>query len=333
MNFDKNVGFSFLILILLFSIFNFNSKIVYAITCILPMNATFITPNIITTIGSNSIIASNLSASSQNYCGTAYIYLSWSPPYNSATTYYSDTPGTFTANEIAITSTTPPYVPVNSIFNVITSSEISLTFNGISHYITAPSGNTINGNWIVGFRTWSTNTGTFPNPLTNNTLSVNVPTYTSPTITISNNALTLDQGQSITFNGVITGGTSPYTVNVFVANAVTLGTDMLVNTIITSGTTWSNTITTNSLFPSNSPLVANVVLTDSHPTTVTSGYTSNFRVNSALGTPTLGTSTGKPPSIDSGQSLIFVSYWSGGWAAIKELRSCGDDNSMIYIPC
>ena len=133
--------------------------------------------------------------------------------------------------------------------------------------------------------------------------------YTPPTITISNNALTLDQGQSITFNGVITGGTAPYTVNVFVANAITPSKYMLVNTITTSGTTWSNTITTNSLFPSNSPLEANVVLTDSHPTTVTSGYTSNFIVNPALTTPLINPSN---PTIDNGQSVTFTSTWSGG---------------------
>ncbi|MHB1802786.1 MAG: hypothetical protein ACYCU5_14210, partial [Actinomycetes bacterium] len=133
--------------------------------------------------------------------------------------------------------------------------------------------------------------------------------HSPPTITISNNALTLDQGQSITFNGVITGGTAPYTVNVFVANAVTLGTDMLVNTGVTSGTTWSNTITTNSLFTTNSPLVANVVLTDSNPTTVTSGYTTNFIVNPSL---SAGTPTESNSVIDSGQSTTLTANPSGG---------------------
>ncbi len=109
---------------------------------------------------------------------------------------------------------------------------------------------------------------------------------------------------------MITGGTAPYTVNVFVANAVTLSNYMLVNTIITSGTTWSNTITTNSLFTSNSPLVANVVLTDSHPTTVTSAYTTNFIVNPALGIPTLSASN--TPTVDTGQYELFSSSWSGG---------------------
>ena len=53
----------------------------------------------------------------------------------------------------------------------------------------------------------------------------------------------------------------------------------------------------------------NVVLTDSHPTTVTSGYTSNFIVNSALSTPSISPSN---PTIDNGQSVSFTSSWSGG---------------------
>lgn len=136
------------------------------------------------------------------------------------------------------------------------------------------------------------------------------PTYTSPTVSISNNAITLDQGQSLTLNGVITGGTAPYAMNVILVSSASHTTIVGDNSFGTSALTWNAVFTTNAIMTSNSPIVANVILTDANPTTVTAGYTTNIIVNPALSS----LSTGSSVSIDNGQSYTITATWSGGTA-------------------
>jgi hypothetical protein len=75
-----------------------------------------------------------------------------------------------------------------------------------------------------------------------------------------------------------TGGGGPYTYNWIISNAVTGAS---VNTLTFSNAFTTNTITLQipSYFTTNSPLKANVIVTDQNPTTVNSVYSSNFLAN------------------------------------------------------
>lgn len=136
-------------------------------------------------------------------------------------------------------------------------------------------------------------------------------TYTAPTVTtpIPTNSI-LDAGQYETINTVITGGTPNYDVIFNVANVFTSTNIPQTNTITqTSSTTpvftWQATSTDNS----NSPIRANVIVTDSNPTTVNSVYSVNIVVNPALlaNAPTQSNSV-----IDIGQFTLQSANPAGG---------------------
>jgi len=133
--------------------------------------------------------------------------------------------------------------------------------------------------------------------------------YVSPTISISppSNAAA-DEGQYESFNGVISGGTSPFNVFLNVANAVTTGTVVYTTNAVFAGPSWSfNSILIPANWVTNSPLVANAVVTDSRPTTVSSAYTANFVVNNALA----DTWTVSNSLIDIGQTQTLTSNTLG----------------------
>jgi hypothetical protein len=103
---------------------------------------------------------------------------------------------------------------------------------------------------------------------------------TSPTVTISTPSNSI-QGQTESFSGTITGGTPNYNVFLYVVNSITPGTIVYSTNAIFSGSTWSFSTTIPANWVTNSPLEANVVLTDANSNIATSGYTSTFSITTA----------------------------------------------------
>ncbi len=155
----------------------------------------------------------------------------------------------------------------------------------------------------------SVDSATTPNSIcsASNTITVN----SAPSITISNPANTLaDQNQYESFNGVISGGQSPYNVFLYVVNSVTYGTVVYSANTFFSGTSWSfNGIQIPANWVTNSLLVANVVMTDASSATVNSIYTGNFAANSIQAT---GVLTETNTVIDLGQSSKLTASATGG---------------------
>jgi hypothetical protein len=133
--------------------------------------------------------------------------------------------------------------------------------------------------------------------------------YTSPTVTLTNpsNAL-VDVGQYENFNEVTTGGTANYEVTVNVVNTISLSV-VAYNTITSTSSLATNAVflITSAYIPSCS-FEANVVITDAHPTTVHSSYTTPFAVNAALGSLSIAGNA----LVDSGQVEKIALTWSGG---------------------
>src|SRR4029077_17756874 len=104
------------------------------------------------------------------------------------------------------------------------------------------------------------------------------------------------------------GGTPTYTYNFIVFNSIS-------NTILANqlGSSNSFTFTTNSQWIANSPIKANVLVTDSAAgagQTANSVLSSAITVNSALAVPTITPSS--PIGLDSGQSNTIFTYETGG---------------------
>ncbi len=137
--------------------------------------------------------------------------------------------------------------------------------------------------------------------------------YTVPTTpsqpSASNSVADVNQYESFStsFTGSTgSGGGGPYTYNWIISNSVT---NMVVysNTVSNSLTTNTFTIQVPSYFATNSPLEANVVVTDG-TTIVNSVYSATFTVNSL---PTISLSP-LTNSIDAGQSVTFTNTTSYG---------------------
>ena len=138
-----------------------------------------------------------------------------------------------------------------------------------------------------------------------------IPAYTAPTTPSqpsASNAIA-DVGQYETFSTSFTGSSSPYTYNWIISNSVD-------NSVVYS-ISFSNSLTTNTFtfqvpgyFVSNSPLEANVVVTDAGSVTANSVYSSNFVVfvaPLAAGVPAMSNSV-----VDAGQYETFTATPSGG---------------------
>ena len=140
--------------------------------------------------------------------------------------------------------------------------------------LTVTGSNTVYGAWTFNaFFADSTGANTISS---SNIVTIN-PSLTTPTISPSNP--TIDSGQSVTFSSTWSGGTPDYTAK---------------------------------LYSSNSPEEANVVVTDSGTNTVSSGYSSTFIVNPALGIPSLSSSPSLPSSQGNGNTITFTATSTGG---------------------
>ncbi|MGC8710729.1 MAG: beta strand repeat-containing protein, partial [Candidatus Micrarchaeia archaeon] len=142
-----------------------------------------------------------------------------------------------------------------------------------------------------------------------NAITINFVPF-SASITPPSNAVA-DAGQYETFTVTVYNGTSSYTYNVLVANAVTPGT-IMHNDLVSGSTakTLTYTFQTTSSDASNSPEKANAILTDSFPATVNTTYSSNFIINQAMTTPSISPTS--PATYSSGQTVDFSTSFTGG---------------------
>ncbi len=118
---------------------------------------------------------------------------------------------------------------------------------------------------------------------------------------------TLDAGQQITFTASFNNGDPSYTYNYLIVNSIT---DAIVGNYLTTNSYSSNSFiwtATNSQYSYD--LEANVVVIDSHPTTVNSVYINTLTVNPVLATPTISASN---TFVDAGQYINFAAYETGG---------------------
>lgn len=106
--------------------------------------------------------------------------------------------------------------------------------------------------------------------------------YVQPTIAISTQGNSIiDVGQAETFTATATRGATPFTYNFLIVNSP--ANSIAKSVICTSAfitCTWTFKPTGSDVY--NSPEKANIILTDAHPTTLNSIYSSAFTVNNAL---------------------------------------------------
>ena len=131
--------------------------------------------------------------------------------------------------------------------------------------------------------TWMRITAVPPNdiPLTISSSSPYTPPST-PTLSSCPSSAKLDVGQTVSCTANVIGGTSPYSYNWLISNSITnaITSNMLFTGVSATSNTFTYTAT--SADAANSPLQFNSVVTDAHPTTVNSVYSSTISVAPAL---------------------------------------------------
>ena len=187
----------------------------------------------------------------------------------------------------------------NSVISVITAG-----FNAPTSVSIAPSGTyayvtNYKSNNVIILNTNLDSANSINSQITVNSISISMPS----------NAIA-DQNQYESFNGVISGGTGPYNVFLYVSNAAKQNTIVYAANAVFSGSAWSfNSIQIPSNWVTNSPLAANVLMTDANSQGVNSTYTSNFIIYSPQSSGNLyETNT----LIDAGQSSELTADPSGG---------------------
>ena len=219
---------------------------------------------------------------------------------------------TFTATA---TGGTSPYTYNYLITNTVTGNlvanmlftNVASTTNSFAWTIPgADIGNTVQANVIVTDSAYSPETA---NSVKSGILTITYTPLSTPTLSSCPSSPILDAGQTVSCTITVSGGVAPYTYNWLISNSIT--DSVVANMLFTGVFSTSNTFaySTVGADAANGPLVFNVVVTDSHPTTINSIYSSAFTVNTALTIPSI---TPSNPTINSGQSVTFSSTWSGG---------------------
>ena len=294
----------------------------------------------------NVIIANLLTTSANSFTFTTNSLLTTNSPVKANVVVY-DT-GTITANDVNSIISSPITIDSALSYPTITpASSITLDAgqsNTISAYETGGTGsysynfivfNSITNVIIANLLTTSANSFTFTtNSLwtTNSPVKANVVVYDTGTITANDvnsiisspitidsalsyptitpaTPITLDAGQSNTISAYETGGTGSYSYNFIVFNSIT--NVIIANLLTTSANSF--TFTTNSLWTTNSPVKANVVVYDTGTITandVNSIISSPITIDSALSYPTITPAT--PITLDAGQSNTISAYETGG---------------------
>ncbi|MCL5786760.1 MAG: YncE family protein [Candidatus Marsarchaeota archaeon] len=219
---------------------------------------------------------------------------------------------TFTATA---TGGTSPYTYNYLITNTVTGNlvanmlftNVASTTNSFAWTIPgADIGNTVQANVIVTDSAYSPET---TNSVESGTLTITYTPLSTPTLSSCPSSPILDAGQTVSCTITVSGGVAPYTYNWLISNSITdaITANMLFTGVSSTGNTFEYTVV--GADAANSPLVFNVVVTDSHQTTINSIYSSAFTVNPALTIPSI---TPSNPTINSGQAVTFSSAWSGG---------------------
>lgn len=207
----------------------------------------------------------------------------------------------FTATWSGGTSTfSANYLISNSITNVIVASQLYTGLTGTSNTFTwtIPSG--LVGQTVVGNVTMTDNAAI---PSTRNSVDTAAFTIVNPPLTVSSFtsspalSATLDQPQKITFTATVSGGTGSYTYNYILTNTIT---NLVVASQKYSGlSSTTNTFTWTSTGAPQT-IKANVVVTDTNPTTTNSAYIQTLTVKQAL---VAGAFSVTNTVIDSGQQV------------------------------
>ena len=188
------------------------------------------------------------------------------------------------------------------VFNSITNAIISIQVGSSSTFVV-----TTNSLWVSNSPVKSnvivTDTGTTSSFDFNSPNSESITIGNSPTISITTVNSLIDQGQYAVFTATASGGSLPYIYNFILFNSIT-------NTIVASqlGSSSTFSVQSNALFTSNSPLNANVFLTDNTGLTLNSILSNPVTVNAiptAIITPSLA-------SIGVGQTETFTLSTSNG---------------------
>lgn len=220
---------------------------------------------------------------------------------------------TLTANLISVG--TPTYTFNILVYNAIDSLVYNSLETGTFQTLNAVSYNQISA-WGTGTfiaNVIITDSAYSPITLTNSlTYTVNSG-YIAPTVTISSpsNAIA-DVNQYETFTATAYNGVTQYTYNILAVNAVSVGTITHNSLTTISGLSQGFTFQLISADTANSPQKGNVILTNGHPTTVNSVYSSNFVV---YATPVANQLTPSNVVLTSGQSTtynVLISFGSGG---------------------
>ena len=242
---------------------------------------------------------------------------------------------TFTATA---TGGTSPYTYNYLITNTVTGNlvanmlftNVASTTNSFAWTIPgADIGNTVQANVIVTDSAYSPETA---NSVKSGILTITYTLLSTPILSSCPSSPILDAGQTVSCTITVSGGVAPYTYNWLVSNSITdaVVANMLFTGVSSTGNTFEYTAV--GVDAANSPLVFNVVVTDSHPTTINSIYSSAFTVNTALTIPSI---TPSNPTINSGQSVTFSSAWSGGTPAYgaslysSQTSNCNQQSTLI----
>jgi YVTN family beta-propeller protein len=242
---------------------------------------------------------------------------------------------TFTATA---TGGTSPYTYNYLITNTVTGNlvanmlftNVASTTNSFAWTIPgADIGNTVQANVIVTDSAYSPETA---NSVKSGILTITYTPLSTPTLSSCPSSPILDAGQTVSCTITVSGGVAPYTYNWLISNSIT--DSVVANMLFTGVSSASNTFeyTAVGADAANSPLVFNVVVTDSHPTTINSIYSSAFTVNTALTIPSI---TPSNPTINSGQSVTFSSTWSGGTPTYgaslysSQTSNCNQQSTLI----
>ena len=169
----------------------------------------------------------------------------------------------------------PPYIYTFDIYNsagVLLNSSSSL-----SNTYTFTTNSNMGGTLIGAKVSITDSSGTTSNSLLTSYVMVNKVSQLSVTLlTNPSTSGTVNAGQAISFNALVSGGVAPYTYNFYVYNSVT-------KALLYSSITSSNSIS----FSANSSLIentinANVFVTDSEGHTANSTLTVTFSINKAV---------------------------------------------------
>lgn len=197
------------------------------------------------------------------------------------------------------------YNAVGSLVSNLLISGSSLTSNTYSFQI--------NPSWGTGLFTANVLvTDSASTPVTvSNTLTFNVDTVSSVTLTNPSNAI-IDLGQSASFTASWIGGQNNFQANLIIVNAINNAQISNQLTTAISGQNTLITYTPATIHPSSTPLKFNVIITDANGNVANSVYTTNLIVNSAFSLTSFSSSPSIPVNTETGQILTFNAVVSGG---------------------